>query len=119
MSTPPFRDVDSGEFILRPKTGIAHRSVGHRTAVAAAVIEKSDGGTRKVKVMHSVAVRDLEIGERSDQPVATSREIVQVNQIDREARADASQERLIALFRKTREVRSEERRVGKECRQGW
>jgi hypothetical protein len=84
-------DVDAGELGLRGKAGGADRSVGHRTAIAVPRIEEGYRRAGEVEIVHRVAERRVEAGERLQQTVAAAGNVVKVDQVDAKACADAAQ----------------------------
>ena len=103
MAQPPVHDVDGRERRLRAEACAALDGIGFLVAIVAIRREKQDGRTGEVEIVDRVAVRHAERRQRRDDAVAASGNVVQVDEIDREACADSAEEgrpRLVAAAAK-------------------
>ena len=70
----------------------AERRVGLRAAVHSVDAEEQDRRAREVEVVDRVTVGNVERSERLDDAVAAARDVVQVDDVDAEGRAEAADE---------------------------
>ncbi len=93
MAIAPGDDVDPGIGRLRAEAARAKRRIGLRTAVHAVDAEEQDRRACERKVVRGVAIGNVERGERLENAVATTGDVVEVDDIDAKSRANPADER--------------------------
>ena len=112
MRLAPRDDVDAGEGRLRGEARAAGRGIGLRTAVHPVGSQERDRRAPGVDVVHRVAERQVDRGERRQQAVATRGDVVHVDEADAQRRAQAAEEVAPGLVRQALEVEHDGPAVG-------